>query len=137
VLGVGADALVQAGYGFALSLTRGLRLEGELRMGTALPMLYHVGDQPFTYSVFLSGGTMVVGRKPEPGLTSEMILEERVTAWLDAVMSARPELDTRCLAVIVYGWAALAPSVLTSVNQHSGDGDAVHDVGRSRNMACI
>ena len=35
-----------AGYGFALSLTRGLRLEGHLRVGTALPMVYHVGDQP-------------------------------------------------------------------------------------------
>ena len=56
-----------AAYGFALSLTRGLRLESELRVGTFLPMLYHVGDQPFTYSVFLSGGTLILGRKPDPG----------------------------------------------------------------------
>ncbi len=56
-----------AAYGFALSLTRGLRIESELRVGTFLPMLYHVGDQPFTYSVFLSGGTLILGRKPDPG----------------------------------------------------------------------
>src|SRR6266699_2302717 len=44
-----------AGFGFALSLTRGLRLESDLKVGTYLPMIYHVGDQPFTYSVFLCG----------------------------------------------------------------------------------
>ena len=62
-----------AAYGFALSLTRGLRIESELRVGTFLPMLYHVGDQPFTYSVFLSGGTLILGRKPDPGRIAEMI----------------------------------------------------------------
>ena len=106
-----------AAYGFALSLTRGLRLESELRVGTFLPMLYHVGDQPFTYSVFLSGGTLILGRKPDPGRIAEMIAQERVTAlWagspamvnaVDAVLTQRPELDARSLKVIVYGWAAL------------------------------
>ena len=76
-----------AAYGFALSLTRGLRLESELRVGTFLPMLYHVGDQPFTYSVFLSGGTLILGRKPDPGRIAEMIAEERVTAlWAGSPM---------------------------------------------------
>jgi acyl-CoA synthetase (AMP-forming)/AMP-acid ligase II len=136
-----------AGYGFALSLTRGLRLEGQLRMGTALPMLYHVGDQPFTYSVFLSGGTMVVGRKPDPGLIAEMISEERVTAWwagspamvggLDAVLTARPELDARSLTVIVYGWAALAPPVLASMKRHCGDDLLVFEIfGQTESIAC-
>jgi long-subunit acyl-CoA synthetase (AMP-forming) len=32
-----------AGFGFALSLTRGLRLESDLTVGTYLPMIYHVG----------------------------------------------------------------------------------------------
>ena len=54
-----------AGFGFALSLTRGLRLESDLKVGTYLPMIYHVGDQPFTYSVFLCGGTLVLGRRPD------------------------------------------------------------------------
>src|SRR6516225_8596606 len=53
-----------AGFGFALSLTRGLRLESDLTVGTYLPLIYHVGDQPFTYSVFLCGGTLVLGRRP-------------------------------------------------------------------------
>src|SRR4029077_405855 len=108
-----------AGFGFALSLTRGLRLACGLKVGTYLPMIYHVGDQPFTYSVFLCGGTLVLGRRPNPGHIAEMIDAEGVTAlWagspamvraLDAVLTARPDLDARSLTVIVYGWAALPP----------------------------
>ena len=89
-----------AGFGFALSLTRGLRLESDLKVGTYLPMIYHVGDQPFTYSVFLCGGTLVLGRRPNPEHIAEMIDAEGVTAlWagslamvraLDAVLTARP-----------------------------------------------
>ena len=113
-----------AGFGFALSLTRGLRLESDLKVGTYLPLIYHVGDQPFTYSVFLCGGTLVLGRGPSPERIAEMIDEERVTAlWagspamvraLDAVLTARPDLDARSLTVIVYGWAALPPATLAA-----------------------
>ena len=69
-----------AGFGFALSLTRGLRLESDLKLGTYLPLIYHVGDQPFTYSVFLCGGTLVLGRRPNPEHIAEMIAAEQVTA---------------------------------------------------------
>jgi acyl-coenzyme A synthetase/AMP-(fatty) acid ligase len=108
-----------AGFGFALSLTRGLTLESDLTLGTYLPLIYHVGDQPFTYSVFLSGGSLVLGRRPQPAHIAEMIAEQKVTAlWagspamvraLDAELTARPELDASSLTVIVYGWAALPP----------------------------
>ena len=69
-----------AGFGFAPSLTRGLRLESDLKLGTYLPLIYHVGDQPFTYSVFLCGGTLVLGRRPNPEHIAEMIAAEQVTA---------------------------------------------------------
>jgi len=69
-----------AGFGFALSLTRGLRLESDLTVGTYLPLIYHVGDQPFTFSVFLCGGTLVLGRRPHPEHIAEMIAAEKVTA---------------------------------------------------------
>jgi acyl-CoA synthetase (AMP-forming)/AMP-acid ligase II len=136
-----------AAYGFALSLTRGLKLESDLRVGTFLPMLYHVGDQPFSYSTFLSGGTMVMGRKPDPARIAEMISEEKVTAlWagspamvtaVDAVLTARPELDAHSLTVIVYGWAALAPAVLASMKKHCGDGLLVFEIfGQTESISC-
>jgi acyl-CoA synthetase (AMP-forming)/AMP-acid ligase II len=136
-----------AGFGFALSLTRGLRLESDLRVGTFLPMIYHVGDQPFTYSVFLSGGTLVLGRRPAPDPIAEMIAEEHVTAlWsgapamvgaLDAALTRRPELDATSLKVIVYGWAALPPSVLASMKQHCGDDLLVFEIfGQTESISC-
>ena len=136
-----------AGFGFALSLTRGLRLESDLRVGTYLPMIYHVGDQPFTYSVFLSGGTLVLGRRPNPEHIAEMIAEDRVTAlWagspamvraVDAVLTARPELDARSLTVIVYGWAALPPATLASMKRHCGEDLCVFEIfGQTESISC-
>jgi acyl-CoA synthetase (AMP-forming)/AMP-acid ligase II len=120
-----------AGFGFGLSLTRGLKLESDLRVGTYLPLIYHVGDQPFTYSAFLAGGTLVMGRRPNPEHIAEMIAEEQVTAlWagspamvraLDEVLTARPDLDGSSLTVIVYGWAALPPATLASLKAHCGE----------------
>ena len=136
-----------AGYGFALSLTRGLKLESDLKLGTFLPMIYHVGDQPFTYSVFLSGGTLVLGRRPDPQRIAEALSEERLTAiWsgspamvgaLDTVLTARPELDARSLRVIVYGWAALPPAVLASMKGHCGDELTVFEIfGQTESISC-
>jgi acyl-CoA synthetase (AMP-forming)/AMP-acid ligase II len=136
-----------AGFGFALSLTRGLRLESDLKVGTYLPMIYHVGDQPFTYSVFLCAGTLVLGRRPNPDHIAEMIDVEGVTAlWagspamvraLDAVLTARPDLDARSLTVIVYGWAALPPATLASMKRHCGDDLCVFEIfGQTESISC-
>jgi hypothetical protein len=86
---------VAAGFGFVLSLTRGLRLESDLKVGTYLPLIYHVGDQPFTYSVFLCGGTLVLGRRPDPAHIAEMISEEKVTALWCRARSWPPRCSTR------------------------------------------
>src|ERR1700761_681677 len=120
-----------AAMGFALSLTRGLRYEHELRLCTYLPMLYHVGDQPFLYSTFLSAGTLVIGRRPDAEKITRSIAAEKITAlWagspamvraVDAVLNEHPELDVRSLGVIVYGWAELPPPTLASMKRHCGD----------------
>lgn len=136
-----------AGFGFALSLTRGLKLESDLTVGTYLPMIYHVGDQPFTYSVFLSGGTLVLGRRPNPEHIAEMIAEDKVTAlWagspamvraVDAVLTARPDLDARSLTVVVYGWAALPPATLASMKRHCGENLCAFEIfGQTESIAC-
>jgi acyl-CoA synthetase (AMP-forming)/AMP-acid ligase II len=76
-----------------------------------------------------------------------MISAERVTAWwagspamvagLDAVLTARPELDARSLTVIVYGWAALAPAVLASMKRHCGDDLLAFEIfGQTESISC-
>jgi hypothetical protein len=80
-------------------------------------VLYHVGDQPFLYSVFLSAGTLLTGRRPDAAAIAHSIADEGLTAlWagspamvaaIDKALSADAGLDATCLKVIVYGWAAL------------------------------
>lgn len=134
-------------YGFALSLTRGLQFESDLRMGIGLPMIYHIGSQIFTFSTFLSGGTIVLCRRPDPVALVEMIADERVTAlWagspamvgtVDKLLDARPELDATTLSVVVYGWAALPPSVLTSLKGHCGEGLTAFEIfGQTESISC-
>lgn len=119
-----------AALNFALSLTRGLRHECDLRLAVFLPVIYHVGDQIFTFSVFLAGGSLVLGRRPVPGAVAEAVAAERATAlWagspqfvgaLAAELDARPELDAASLGVLVYGWGALAPALVESLQRRCG-----------------
>src|ERR1700761_2574726 len=136
-----------AALGFALSLTRGLRIEHDLRLCTYLAMLYHVGDQPFLYSTFLSAGTLVLGRRPEAAAITHSVAAERVTAlWagsparvraVDAVLNADPGLDASSLKVIVYGWAALPPATLESMKRHCGKDLLVFEIfGQTESIAC-
>jgi acyl-CoA synthetase (AMP-forming)/AMP-acid ligase II len=136
-----------AAYGFALSLTRGLRFESELKTGTFLPLVYHVGDQPFAYSNFLSGGTLVVGRRPDPVKIAEMVDSESITAlWsgapamvtaLDAALTERSDLNAHSLSVIVYGWAALHPKVLASMKNHTREDLVVFEIfGQTESISC-
>ena len=136
-----------AALGFAQSLTRGLRIENDLRLCTYLPMLYHVGDQPFLYSTFLSAGTLVIGRRPDAAAITRSVAAERVTAlWagspamvraVDAVLSADADLDATCLKVIVYGWAALPPATLDSMKRHCGQDLLVFEIfGQTESISC-
>ena len=55
------------GYAFALTLTRGLPVESDLKLVTFLPLIYHIADQIFSLpGCSLSGGTLVIGRGLDP-----------------------------------------------------------------------
>jgi acyl-CoA synthetase (AMP-forming)/AMP-acid ligase II len=136
-----------AALGFAQSLTRGLRIENELRLCTYLPVLYHVGDQPFLYSVFLSAGTLLIGRRPDATAIARSICGERLTAlWagspamvaaIDQALSADASLDATCLKVVVYGWAALPPATLASMKRHCGPDLLAFEIfGQTESITC-
>ncbi len=135
-----------AAMGFALSLTRGIQLECDLVLATFLPIIYHVGDTPFTYSVFLSGGTLVIGRGVDPVQIASCLEKHRVTAlWggspqlvtalthhLDATNA-----DVKSLKVLVYGWGAIPPATYESLRRHAGDGFALTGIfGQTETIAC-
>lgn len=135
-------------YAFALTLTRGHRFECDLRLLSFLPMIYHVGDTPFSLPPFLCGGTFLIGRRFTGPAVAAAITKERVTAlWggSPAMMGAvAAELgragsgnDGRSLKVAVYGWAALPPAVLTAFKDACGqDFTAVEIFGQTEAISC-
>jgi acyl-CoA synthetase (AMP-forming)/AMP-acid ligase II len=122
---------------FALSLTRGVRVEADLKLCSFLPIIYHVADEVLSLPAFLAGGSLVIGRKPVPAQMAQAVARERVTAlWggspqlvkalaaeLDAGQQGAGEhsLDARSLQVLVYGWGAVEPAVRTRLQELCGD----------------
>lgn len=134
-----------AALNFSVSLTRGIRLETELKVLTYLPMIYHVGDQIFTLSAFLAGGALVLGRRPVPGDVAAAIEEERPTAvWAGspqfiAALTAEAEntgRDLSSLTVLVYGWGALAPAVYQTLQDKAPGLVALGIFGQTEAIAC-
>jgi acyl-CoA synthetase (AMP-forming)/AMP-acid ligase II len=137
-----------AAYSFALTLTRGIRLECDLKLASFLPVIYHVADQIFTFPAFLSGGTLVIGRRPAAEPVAEAVSREAVTAlWagspamanaLAAALTADPlGYDPRSLKVLVYGWAALPPGTLATFKRLCGDDCvAVEIFGQTEAISC-
>jgi AMP-binding enzyme/AMP-binding enzyme C-terminal domain len=56
---------------------------------------------------------------------------------VDAVLTARPDLDAHCLTVIVYGWAALPPATLASLKRHCGEDLCAFEIfGQTESISC-
>src|ERR1022692_3509981 len=124
-------------YAFALSLTRGLRVEADLRLCSFLPVIYHVADQVLSLPAFLAGGSLVIGRKPVPQEMAAAVAREKVTAlWggspqlvkafagavaADPGLAPNSGVDGSALGVLVYGGGAVEPAVLESLKQRCAE----------------
>jgi acyl-CoA synthetase (AMP-forming)/AMP-acid ligase II len=119
-----------AGMQFALSLSRCLRHDSDLTLVTFLPIVYHVGDVLFPLGALLSGGSVVLGRRPAPGPVAEALAEHRATAlWagspqfvglLADELESRTDLDLSSLTTLVYGWGALSPALIRRLEARCG-----------------
>src|SRR3954464_15713365 len=116
-------------YSFALSLTRGVPIEADLVLCSFLPVIYHVADQVLSLPAFLAGGRFVIGRRPGPAEMAGAVAREQVTAlWggsphlFKASAGAVDSDDSlrSTLRVLVYGWGAVEPGVLTTLEEHCG-----------------
>ena len=136
-----------AAMNFALSLSRGVRHDCDLKVATFLPMIYHIGDQLFTFSAFLAGGSIVLGRRPTPDAVAATIAAERPTAlWagspqfvtaLADTLDAQPALDASSLTMLVYGWGALSPALLAGLEKRIGPGFVTLGIfGQTEAIAC-
>ncbi|MCW2701741.1 MAG: fadD5 [Blastococcus sp.] len=136
-----------AAYSFALSLTRGVAIEADLVQCSFLPVIYHVADQILSLPAFLAGGRLVIGRRPVPDEMAAAIERERVTSmWggspqlvkaLAASMEAQPGSDRSSLRVLVYGWGAVEPGVLATLESRCGpDFGLVGIFGQTEAISC-
>ena len=135
-------------YSFALTLTRNLRVESDLRLVAFLPLIFHIADQIFSFPAFLSGGTLIMGRRPEPAKIAAAITRERGTAlWggspamlADLVRTIEREplaYDVRTLTTAIYGWTAAPPGLVASLKRHAGDQLVLCEIlGQTEAIAC-
>lgn len=136
-----------AGLNFAVSLSRGLRHDSDLRLCTYLPVIYHIGDEIFPLAAFLAGGEVVMGRRPAPGAVASAVAATRATAlWagspqfvaaLAEEIDSRPELDLTTLTTLVYGWGALAPPLTERLEARMAQGFVTLGIfGQTEAIAC-
>lgn len=136
-----------AGLNFALSLTRGLRHDTDLRLATHLPLIYHVGDEIFPIGALLTGGELVMGRRPAPGPVAAAVAATMATAlWagspqfvaaLADEIDGRPELDVSALTTLVYGWGALPPALIERLEARTAPGFITLGIfGQTEAIAC-
>ena len=132
-------------HGFALTLTRGVPIENDVVVASFLPMMYHIGHQIFGLAAFAAGGTLVLGRRPDPAAVAACVEAERATAlWggspamyaalLAATRGAAHDLSS--LRIGVYGWAALPPVVLDGLREHAPHLSPVGIFGQTEAIAC-
>jgi acyl-CoA synthetase (AMP-forming)/AMP-acid ligase II len=115
----------------ALSYTRSLATESDLRICTLFPIIYHIGHHAYVLSAFLSGGSAVLGRRPSGEAMAAAVTSERITTlWagspqmlddLRLAVERTPEAyDLSSVEVIVYGWNALSPALAESLTRSCG-----------------
>ena len=72
-----------AGLDYALSYTRGLAVEQQIRMCSMLPIIHHVTHNESIIPALIAGGTAIIGRKVDPAALAAAITTERATAvWV-------------------------------------------------------
>jgi len=137
-----------AAYSFALTLSRGLKIECDLKLCTFLPLIYHIADEIFSFPAFVCGGTLIIGRHYDPRLMAEAIAEERVTAqWggspamledLARELQAGPEpLDASSVKVIVFGWTAITPQLVAELKRLTSEELVVVEIlGQTEAISC-
>ncbi|MGH3626258.1 MAG: class I adenylate-forming enzyme family protein [Sciscionella sp.] len=136
-------------YAYAMSYTRGLDHETDLVVGSFLPIIYHCGHNSSVMPAIISGGTCVIGRRPDEVALAEAITRERITAvwagspvWvrkLIEVAEARPQdIDLRSLTVALYSWGAMTPDLLPRLRAAAGGSVQMVEVfGQTESQSCF
>ncbi|WP_200933116.1 MULTISPECIES: class I adenylate-forming enzyme family protein [unclassified Sphingomonas] len=135
-------------YGNALTFSRGLRFESDMRTCSVLPLIYHAPDQTQAFPAFLCGGTLIMGRQATGANFATMVSDERAThLWagspqfieeMIAEIEAKPgRYDITSLTSVVFAWAALDPATADKLKALCGEQvQLVEILGQTEAMPC-
>lgn len=136
-----------AALGYSLTYTRGLNWEQDLRIATFLPIIYHVGDHAFVMAALLCGGSVVLGRVPDPLAMAAAVTEHKATGFwagspqlLKGLVEAAEKdasVDLGSLTVVLYGWGSVPPALFERLrNVSREDVRLVGLFGQTEAIAC-
>ena len=138
-----------SGYAYAMSYTRGLAHETDLVVGSFLPIVYHCGHNSTVMPAITSGGTVVVGRRPDDVGLAEAVTRERITAvwagspqWVQKlvdVAESRPDdIDLSSLTVVLFSWGAMRPDLSSRLAAVAGGSVQMVEVfGQTESQSCF
>lgn len=124
----------------------GVPFESEFRMGSFLPIIYHVGDS-IMYNAVMAGGRLVLGRRFNARQSAEAIDREKITClWggaphaIDAVCTEfekDPSLRATSVRAVVFGWAPMSPALHEKTRRVLGEQSrCVEIIGQTEVVCC-
>jgi len=134
-------------YSYALSFSRGLRYEQDMKLCTFLPVVYHCGHNSVVFPALLTGGTSIVGRRNEADALAAAITRERATAlWpgsppflrslVEAVRARPGEYDLHSLTAAMFSWNTLHPDLHRDLKELCGEDFAIWEImGQTEQMS--
>jgi acyl-CoA synthetase (AMP-forming)/AMP-acid ligase II len=134
------------GYSFALTHSRGARIECDLKLLSFLPLIFHIADQIMSFPAFLCGGTLIMGRTFDPTQVAAALAQERATSlWsgspamlgqvADAIEAGGYEATS--LTSVIYGWTAAHPDLVARLKRIcSEDIIPVEILGQTEAISC-
>ena len=134
-------------YVYAMSFTRGLRYETDLVLATFLPITYHCGHNATLMPAWMSGGTVVVGRRPDDAALADAVTQERVTAvwagsplWVEKLVQQaeeRPEVDLSSVTVALFSWGAMRSDLLPRLQTVAPHAQPLEVFGQTESQSCF
>ncbi|MEQ9642236.1 MAG: AMP-binding protein [Alphaproteobacteria bacterium] len=117
-----------AGFNQVMAMNRGLDFDVDLRVATFTPMTFHIADHLMMFAPLLTGGTVILGRKPDGHMQAQALTKERVTcywggspqfveAMLRAVEETPQAYDLSSVTTMFFGWAPMAPGSLAALRR--------------------
>ncbi|WP_228430799.1 class I adenylate-forming enzyme family protein [Baekduia soli] len=137
------------GASFALSLTRRLAFECDLKLCGFLPLVFHSAHQIVGLPAFFAGGTLIMGRGLDAANVARAVTRERATClWggapamltdIVAAVAREPmSYDFSSVTTALYGWTSAPPGLIAALERLCGPDLVTFEIlGQTEAMACF